>query len=369
MVFALSMLFVHRLASCINSDYFFTTVFRFTNELLTVGLVCVFTSLIARNSKFIEKYLKSILAIAILLSIMAVIEYLISRNLFASIILPGMQIDSEFRDSVVAAKLRGGMYRSQVTFTHPLQLTEFALASLPLMLPLIWSKLHHHRIAGLVGLFALLICLFLSGSRAGFVVGFGTAVLMVIAIQLATLKGKRSAWMLWAGLLVVSVLSLIAILWALESGHLGSLIGGRSLEERQSSEARLTMMRMAWPLIEEEPVWGYGVGLSAIVLGFQGYSGLTIDSYWLSYTLESGLIGLLLFAIVCIIAIYRGSVQARISSRWHALCIYSLIASVLTVLIFKTILSLNDLDFLLFINLALLTSSTTWAKQTLGNSL
>lgn len=362
--FALSLLFVHRLASCINSDYFFATVFRLTNELLTVGLVCVFTSLIARNSKFIEKYLKSILAIAILLSIMAVIEFSISRNLFASIVLPGMQIDSEFRDSVVAAKLRGGTYRSQVTFTHPLQLTEFALACLPLMLPLVWSKVKRHRVAGLVGLCALLICLVLSGSRAGYVIGFGTALLMVMASQMAAFKGKRSSWMLWAGLIVVSVLSVIVIVWALESGHLGSFIGGRSLEERQSSEARLSMLRMAWPLIEAEPVFGYGLGLGAFVLGFQGHSGLTIDSYWLSYSLESGLLGLFLFSFVCLLSLYRGAIQAKKSSPWHALCIYSLMASVISVLTFKTILSLNDLDFLLFINLALLATSSKWADQT-----
>ncbi len=359
----LFLLVLHRMVSCLTSQYFLEAIYRFINEFLTVSLIGIIVSLISRREDFINSYLKIMLGISMVLALMAVVEFALARNLFASIVLPGMQIDSEFRDNVVAAKLRGGTYRAQVTFTNPLQLTEYALTCLPLMLPLIWSQKKFYRISGVLGFMALLGALLLSGSRAGVAVAIGSAFLMAAAVQMAMLRKERSSWILWGGLGALTLLGFLALFWAAEMGYLNAIIGGRTLEERQSSEARLTMLRMAWPLIEASPIFGHGVGLAAFILGFRGKSGLTIDSYWLSYALDAGLLGLLLFTLVCVAALYSGIKQARISRKWHALCLYSLAVSVVSVLVFKTVLSLYDLDFLLFINLSLLATAKYWASS------
>jgi len=359
----LGLLILHRMLSCMASQYFLEATYRYINEFLTVSLIGILVSLIARREGFIESYLKIMLGISVLLALMAVVEFALARNLFASIVLPGMQVDSEFRDNVVAAKLRGGTYRAQVTFTNPLQLTEYALTGLPLMLPLIWARKRLYRVSGVIGFVALLGCLLLSGSRAGVAVAAGAAFLMAGAVQMAMLRQQRSSWVLWIGMGMLSLFGLLALFWASEAGYLNAIIGGRTLEERQSSEARLTMLRMAWPLIEASPIFGYGVGLAAFVLGFRGKSGVTIDSYWLSYALDAGLVGLVLFTAVCGVALYLGIRQAKISGQWHALCLYSLAVSVVSVLIFKTVLSLYDLDFLLFINLSLLATAKYWASN------
>lgn len=358
----LGCLLLHRFFSSVLSDYAFEALYRYVNELVTVGLMATLALFVAKDMQFIERYLKVVLVVTIALAALAVLEVLLGRNLFANILLPGMQVDSEARDVIIAEKLRGGRYRAQATFTNPLQLTEYALYSLPLALPLIFSESRIWRAAGILGMVAALGALMLSGSRAGVGMVFISLVLIVIAIQVSLFAGKRTSWVVWAGLLVLMVGAMVALYGAYDMGYLDALIGGRTLEERQSSEARLTMLKMAWPKILDHPFLGHGVGLAAAILGFKGKSGITIDSYWISYSLDSGLLGLMLFLALAFVSVTAGLIQAKRASRLGALCIYSLIVSVVTVLAFKTILSLSDLDYLLFTNMSLLAVSKQWTN-------
>ncbi len=66
--------------------------------------------------------------------------------------------------------------------------------------------------------------------------------------------------------------------------------------EAASTTARWTQWEQGLPYILKNPVLGYGVRQGAIVLNFRNPAGeRTIDSYWLSLLLDTGVVGFVAF--------------------------------------------------------------------------
>ncbi|MCY7307446.1 MAG: hypothetical protein LH632_15125, partial [Rhodoferax sp.] len=101
----------------------------------------------------------------------------------------------------------------------------------------------------------------------------------------------------------------------------------------------------------DEPLVGYGPGQAAITLGaLPGHIRITIDNYYLSVALESGIPGLLLLVITLAypitLGLFRGVTHSK-RSGWLAL---ALAAGLLAYAIERGVLSLtNNLDFSLML--------------------
>jgi len=121
-----------------------------------------------------------------------------------------------------------------------------------------------------------------------------------------------------------------------------ALIAGRTASEVSSSMVRVLMMERGIPLIQDQPIFGYGSGLGAVKLGFYDGTRFNIDNYWLGLTLDAGVIGLLLSGLFWLGAIFYGLLlYYRYPDRNGTAA--GLIAVSLTVLLIgKSVLSINS---------------------------
>ena len=143
--------------------------------------------------------------------------------------------------------------------------------------------------------------------------------------------------------LLAGVLSAVVL-----SGSVGYLVKGRSTAETGSSQARVIMLERGQKLLADQPVQGYGSGLAALQIGLlPGQRSLTIDSYFLTVAIESGYVGLGLFALGWLAVAARGALAGMKAAGVGSWVLITLVTAIVASLIVKTVLSLtNNLDLL-----------------------
>ncbi|MEF7616506.1 O-antigen ligase family protein [Aquincola sp. MAHUQ-54] len=349
--------FLIRLASVVGSEAFGLSAYQVANELLTAGLIVpIFYSVFNTNAN-IQKLLWSIVLAGAIIGVLTVVERALGRTLFANVRLPGMTVDSEWLYAAIMEKSRGGSYRAQGTFSHPLLLAEFSAFALPICLYFCAVAKGVRRILSALAVLLVIIAGALSGSRAAF------AALPIGLVMCATILMCRQ-WLVNRQLGVASViLSLsfvvgifgIALLWL--TGTIdSSLVSGRTYAEASSTNTRLDMLARGIPKILEHPFLGYGPGLSAYIAGVKNSIALTIDSYYLSLAIDSGLLGLGVFALLFIGALLFGLKRAISSSDDFDLMRGMVAVSLLGMLLVKAILSTPHNAPLMLLGLALITA-------------
>jgi O-antigen ligase len=271
-------------------------------EFLVVTSVYPLALLCLADTRDLKRLLWALLAAAFLNVLFAVPESLLKRNLFEPFISLG-NLDPETARQFLAAKFRGGQYRAQAAFDHPLLYAEFLAVCLPVAGAF---ALQRGRLgwlaAGLVPL--LLAGLYLSHSRVAIVATLLVGVAMFGAVVVRGAQaGRRNPWPLVAALFAVP---LVAIAAFLASNVVRDVTAGRSHDESSSTSARLQMLDTGVKRIAEQPLFGYGPRMAAVTLNFQNTSGvLTLDNYLLALTLESGVPALLLYLAVLVLAAWR----------------------------------------------------------------
>mgnify|MGYP001551679818 CR=1 FL=1 len=234
-------------------------------------------------------------------AIIALAEFA-TRTHFAELIAPLMG-DLEWLRQVLQDKIRDGVFRSQATHTHPLSLGEHLAMVIPFVMYKIYrgGKLSKRFIYTAI-LFTLIFAVLMSNSR-GAIIGCVLAVSATFFLMLLTWLRKPESlpFRPMAGMAIA--LALLASPVALMSGY-KIVVGSEGSTASASSQARIAQMETAWPKILKRPVFGYGNGRAARVLGFYG-GRLTIDNYYLNLVLELGLPGpVLFFGSFAIMGIY-----------------------------------------------------------------
>jgi O-antigen ligase len=149
------------------------------------------------------------------------------------------------------------------------------------------------------------------------------------------------------------------------------MVAGTSAAEEGSTLARMVMFEQGGSLVFDQPLLGYGPGRAAVTLGFlPGFSVLTIDSYYLTVALESGLPGLLLFITLLGYPIIKGWIgSVRFSGR-DRVRIVTITFTLIGFSVIKSVLSLTEnfdtaflLIALLFISLESNKESTLMAQE------
>lgn len=133
---------------------------------------------------------------------------------------------------------------------------------------------------------------------------------------------------------------------------LGAATVGRLDALGEGSDLRVLFIRNAAPIIAEHPVLGAGPGRYGGAVAWRLGSPLydeytdgsvprerTVDNFWLHLTVESGVLGVLLFASALIIALRRTLAAARASQGWTRI----LIASAASIAIIVAVDSLAEM--------------------------
>jgi O-Antigen ligase len=252
---------------------------------LPLGLACI------PGEKQARTLIAALVAAAAINGVYALAETAIHRSIFERFQTLSM-VDPVLAKQIVMAKIRGGSYRAQASFDHPILFAEFLAFVLPFAVCALFKEKIQLRYVLAIGL--ILLGLVLSKSRTaavGAVIGgLGALILMM---RHAVRSGQIGAWVYPTALIVSPILlggAYIAF------NELTSIAMGRTGAEASSTTARFDMLVAGLKLVLSSPLLGYGIGLGGNTLNFQNGEGVvTLDNYYLLLTLDSGLPAFILF--------------------------------------------------------------------------
>lgn len=231
------------------------------------------------------------------------------------------------------------------TFPHPLAFGAFLVGSL-ILSTLLLVGTPSGVMVGSAAIFVAVAGIIASSSR-GALAGLAAAMAWFGILQAQALyrRVKRSQKVV-AFIVITLPIVLITVSTVTYVGF--KLIKGSNVQQEGSSAMRVLQMQLAVPKISERPILGYGAGKAAEVLGMKAN---TVDVYYLTVALESGLLGLLFFLWMLVYYFARSVSAFRVSGHK-----YFLIMSMFFVAegVQLLVLSLKQAIPLLYVGFALL---------------
>lgn len=267
-----------------------------TNTLYLVVPVLVFASL-TYSDKLNKKIGKYLFYGAVFVLLIAVFEVILGKNVFSQFV--NMDSLNEFQQESLSDKLRQGERRIQGTFANPLNLGQFIIMIIPVLVfykqtkgeyrnAVIWSVI--------VGLF--LISLFVR-SRGVILILTGIG---VFGLYRLLFKSKVNNY------IKVFVVSLLPVLLFIGFNFFQNVIINQFLggNELLSDDNRANQIEKALPLIQDKLYSGYGYHQGVIILDYGTMDGLgTIDNYFLTLLLDGGIFLLFSFVLILLVIARR----------------------------------------------------------------
>ncbi len=237
-------------------------------------------------------------------------------------------------------KWRGGSFRAQSIFNHPIVFCQYIVCAVPAALMVLQtSTSRRHRTVALAALILALPMIWATGSRAGF-----PALLIALTIYGIFYLRARMKPGVSASLTTV-ILILGALLAALAGfGVAQVLASGSNAQETGSTSARVYMFETARIALERSPLWGFGDGSALGIAGINEVGGVgTIDSLPVSITLDFGYFGLALFTVLFITAVTHFiSTAIRNSRRGQGMEGLAIAAGLAGLMVIFLVLSIPD---------------------------
>lgn len=337
---------VFRFASVVFSKDFATSFYQFFNELFVHSVFVFLGVLFGSSERYLRIFVYSVAVCLVFAFLVGAVETINQGNLFARFVDP----ENSYVQWALSNKVRGGEYRAQSTFGHPLTFAEFAAVGLCVSLALLClrkSSFSTYALAALM-VFVGVGSVLLARSRAGYAAAAVSCFFIFIGPLLVGLfKGRLTLrglvfWFLSIGFIFIAFVIVAFIVF-------DHAFGSRSFDV--SNSARITMFSRGGELLLESPIVGYGLGLAAEMIGVRAYSGVsryTIDSLLLSYAVDSGVFAILAF-LGCLVAVFLSCFRSLLAAEgrdWYIW--YGLIVATISFVVFKLILSLSDNNFFMF---------------------
>jgi hypothetical protein len=331
--------------------------------LITVGLLFITIVIVEQKSDLAPIFHAMLFAVCAI-GCLSIVEAIAGKNILEPF------IPRETGTLALIDKGREGTRRLQGTFASPLLLAEFAAMMIPIVLFATKPSLGALRIILItLGVAVLLAAVYGSRTRTalGFVLIMG-GVLVAFALR-QFLANRRHNPVLriiaafYGGIALLAAIALVVwLIYSLASGY--SIDQTLGISERAQTiyqggrDARLVQLEMAIPKILESPLWGYGAGIGGIVVGFVGSNNmLTLDSYLLLITVDSGIPAMLLilalFGGCCWKANTLANNSTGLDSQWLRMIALSL-GCVTFFTIFSPLSDLFPLAFVLIGSLMIL---------------
>ncbi|WP_124948699.1 O-antigen ligase family protein [Sulfuriferula thiophila] len=262
-------------------------------ELIYVYSLFAYGLFVCQGKNGIQLLGRIIVACTVIVGLAGIVEALQGKNMFIGFAASGETGDvGDAIATIIADKVRGGAYRVQSVFSHPILFGQFLGAAAPIVLvSFLLDRSRAWRLVALIALPLIMIGILKSGSRSGVMalVVSGAVLGMMLWVYLLTNSKKYSSF----AIVAVPVV-LIVILAAYGIGE--HLIAGGSRTESGSSMVRAVQLQLALNAIPNSPFFGYGLGAAVQIAGVKTYlNALTMDIYYLSVLLDSGWVGLALF--------------------------------------------------------------------------
>jgi hypothetical protein len=277
------------------------TLTKYFNNQIYWTIMFLVAALIGFDKKSINKInniIKIMVFGAIISSILSILEFRVERVIWLDH-LPGfLKPNSDIFGKLDVSNARAGTDAYRVTghLGNALYFAEFLAILLPFNIDeLVRGRGFLRKSALFLGLVAVVVAIYLTGSRAGMV---GLLLSPALYTLLATLRWRRrqpsslaAAAILFAYPMMIGLVAALVVFW--RRLHVLVIGGG---QHQASNEARNLQWAKGDAILAAQP-FGHGAGQSGIVLGFYnpGHDNYTVDSYYLSVLIDYGAIGFLAF--------------------------------------------------------------------------
>jgi O-antigen ligase len=212
---------------------------------------------------------------------------------------------------VLAAEFRNGFgaYRARATFSTALGLAEYMTLLIPFSIHnVVAAKLISTRVRHALYILMAYLSIEFSGSRLGFM-GMMISILLYALLWGLTRWRKHRADLFAPALLLSYPAFFVAFVGAsFFVRRIHNLVWGGG-ETAGSNEARKAQLRMAMPRVLENPI-GHGAGMSGDAMGYAAGRFVTVDNYAITIALDYGLIGLICFFGMFLVAMWYAAKYA-----------------------------------------------------------
>lgn len=318
------------------------SIYAFLNELLFCFFLLVICLTVWRTSKQFNRVIFVLVLSALIVSVIGVIEAGLERNVFADYAV--FVTETDYLERSLGERTRDGSYRVTSSFVHPLALAQFIIFILPITIATIIVRGRFVKILSVAALFLMMIVAFKTGSRSPIVVMILMG-MFVLGVWFFKKNGSRNMNMIKIVLFpIVLCVAIVALYW------ISQVTAGRTEDEQLSSASRVVQLVLGSASILEAPFFGHGIGMSLDAIGLS-----SIDNYYLSLAIESGLPSALFLLALCFTAINIGLQNHKnCDDSKLRIILLSITTGIVGLLIFFSILSLVQVMPYLFIGMAMI---------------
>jgi hypothetical protein len=322
--------------------------------------VFVISAVIFRKDGEIERYLGLLCALSVFIVLLTALEWRREHVLWAAHIPAILRIPDPSVQNTLRPGFRPGtnFYRAKATFSTPLALAEYISLLTPFFLHFAITK---RNALVRLGCFAMVPLTFvavrMTDARLGVVGIFSTVLLYGLIWSIVRWRTRPGDLVAAATVYAYPLLFLAGIAAIFSSTRLSQMVlGGGS--QAGSTAARKTQLGMATAKLWTHP-WGYGSGQSGNAMGFAKTDAITIDNYFISLSLDYGLLGVIfwygMFIIAIVIAV-RYCISAEYGRRPEAQLLAPLAVSLTAFLIIKWVHGQSDNHSVYFMMLGMISA-------------
>ena len=321
--------------------------------LLTWYVPFVATIYVIENEEDVRFLLKVICCCALFITAAGVLEFFLQRRYFFDIY-PKPMLDAFLAANPIieaeyeSSPFRNGLYRASSIFGTPLSFGEFEIIVAPIGLYFAaHGRSAFERALGWVVALGAIVGVFVSGSRGAYIGLFvSAAVFLVIWAVRKAIHDRASLAPALIGLLgAIGFGSLVVLVSVWRRAH-NIVLGGA--EGDASNQGRYEQWLAALPSIKSNPVTGTGVATGAYVINSS-----TIDSYYLSVLIETGVPGFLFFTGMICAAIWYGLRRYPVDKSQMGAAAGALACSFIAFGVYRAALSQTENHMLFFSFLAI----------------
>jgi hypothetical protein len=314
-----------------TSEFIYSTVFLF------IGLYFV------RSLEQFDRLIVVIVVACGIICVIGLVEASMQRNLVAAAF-PMMEVtDEDYLKIALSEKLRG-TYRVQSTFYHPLAFASYLILMMPLG---IYCFRRAKRSVAKVSFFIVVMLMgvnaYFTSSRAALLAMVAIALFYWTKFSLGMLN-QRPYVKRAIGITNICLIVAVAVCTVPAAEH---LVKGKSQDEQSSSSGRLVQLQRGGEVVAEHPVFGVGPRMAGKYAGISDSFGETVDNWYLSLAVESGVGALVCFVgiLTSIVLMAKRLASSHPGSEKVVYLCQSIEVSTIVFGVFLVILSLHDETF------------------------
>ena len=317
------------------------SISKYINNQIYWTMVLFMTALLATRPGFVGRFVRVLVIATALVIVYSLYEFRIERVPWLDYLPSFLKIDPELLEILMDSQSRAGtdIYRVRGPFAASLFFSEFLTMVFPFFL---YFASKQKRILPLLATMAAtlgcLVVMYLTNARSA-ILGALVALLLYpffYAIRRRSLHERSivGTSLLMAYPALVGVATMLVLFWP--RLHVMVLGGG---QHQASSDARSEQWRMGIPKLLSHPL-GYGVGRGNEALGYVNLAGKgTVDTYFLTIMLDSGILALPLFLLTFLIPAWLAFKYYRDSRTPEQEILAPLSIAIINFIIVKSVLT------------------------------